>query len=290
MKTPYAFMILSTIFYAINGTVDYVVIRHMPFGMSLLSISIGILAGVLAAGVVFGLRFRLPSARHYAFSAFSALMIVAYTVLILIAYLKYNLASIYPLIGLSAVVFFAIDYMKYHKSLKAKQSMVLLIGILLIVIGIFYAESNEYSFQLGTIPFIFGIAIFAGIGYYAQFYKIKSYSIGSKLLFQPIMLVPFSLLLVLFNPLGFSYYYFVLGLLGGFTFAFASTLELRAMKISTTRGVAKTVMKRNFINDFTYADTLLVLVGSIAIGSYYPIELLGAVFIVAGIVVIGKLQ
>ena len=89
---------------------------------------------------------------------------------------------------------------------------------------------------------------------------------------------------------GFSYYYFALGLIGGFTFAFASTLELRAMKISTTRGVAKTVLKRNFINDFEYADTLLVLVGSIAIGSYYPIELLGSVFIVAGIVVIGKLQ
>ena len=56
------------------------------------------------------------------------------------------------------------------------------------------------------------------------------------------------------------------------------------------RNSARMLIKRNFINDFEYSDTLLVLLGSVVIGSFYPIELLGGVLIVAGIVLIGRLS
>ncbi len=44
------------------------------------------------------------------------------------------------------------------------------------------------------------------------------------------------------------------------------------------------LIKRNFINDFEYSDTFLVLLGSVTIGSFYPIEIFGGLLIVAGII------
>ncbi|MEM3846013.1 MAG: hypothetical protein QXU98_09955 [Candidatus Parvarchaeota archaeon] len=61
------------------------------------------------------------------------------------------------------------------------------------------------------------------------------------------------------------------------------------MKMTRTSGLGKGVITRNFINDFEYADTLLVMLGSILIGSFHAIELLGGVLIVAGIIIIGRL-
>ncbi|MEM4098093.1 MAG: hypothetical protein QXS81_05345 [Candidatus Micrarchaeaceae archaeon] len=286
----YMLMVLSTIFYAINGTVEFLVIKNMQLGATILSIGIGLLIGVVVAGFAFKMRFRLRNARSYSIGAFSALMITGYTILLFLGYERYTLASIYPLIGLSALVFFLVDYARYRKALKSRQVLMLFIGVLFIVFGVFYAESNGYSFQLGTLPFVFGISIMAGIGYYLQFYKISRYSIGSKLVFQPVMLILAALLFISpFGHLQISYPYFGLGLFGGFIFALASAFELRAMKTTRTRGLGKGVIARNFINDFEYADTLLVMLGSILIGSFHAIELLGGVLIVAGIIIIGRL-
>jgi len=51
-------------------------------------------------------RPKLKKASYLLFSSSSAFFIVIYNLLLFIAYLKYNLASIYPLIGLSALVLF----------------------------------------------------------------------------------------------------------------------------------------------------------------------------------------
>jgi len=289
VKNIYVFMVLSTIFYAINGTIDFIVIKHLQFGVAVLSIAVGMLIGAVALAAGFKLRLHLKKRRYYAFSAVSALMIVLYSIILFFAYTRYDLAGIYSLIGLSALVFLFIDIVRYHKKVPTKQTFGLLLGVVLIVLGIFYAESNGQQFQVGTIPFILGIGVISGIGYYMEFYKIKKYSIGTKLIFQPVFLIPIALLLApsISNA---NFGYIALGIVGGLLFSLASVLELRAMKTSSTKSIKATVIRRNYINDFEYADTMLVLAGSVLIGSYYAIQLLGGVLIVAGILVIGHVK
>ena len=185
-------------------------------------------------------------------------------------------------------MFFAIDAARYRRFLAPSQAAVLVAGVALIILGIFYAESNSYRFQAGTLPFVILITLFAGVGYYMEFYRIRKYSIGTKLLFQPIFLLASGLFFA--GPIFVNSPYFALGILGGFAFSLASAMELRAMKMTKARGNARMLIKRNFINDFEYSDTLLVLLGSVIIGSFYPIELLGGILIVTGIILMGMLS
>ena len=288
MKPALALMVASTLLYALNGTIDYLVIKRLPLSTSIISIALGVLAGFIVAKLVFNLRVNVGNSSQYVFGAITALMITAYTLLLFVAYRSYTLASIYPLIGLSALVFFAIDAARYRRFLAPSQAAVLVIGVALIILGIFYAESNSYRFQAGTLPFVILITLFAGIGYYMEFYRIRKYSIGTKLLFQPIFLLASGLFFA--GPIFVNSPYFALGILGGFAFSLASAMELRAMKMTKARGNARMLIKRNFINDFEYSDTLLVLLGSVIIGSFYPIELLGGILIVAGIILMGMLS
>lgn len=288
MKIVFALMAIGVVLYAISGTVDYLVVTRLPLSAAIISISIGILIGFIAVKFVFRLKVKAESKGQYAFGALTALMIIAYTIPLFIAYKSYTLASIYPLVGLSAIVFFVIDVVKYRRFLALKQTAILLAGVLLIVVGIFYAESNGYQFQIGTLPFVFLITVFGGIGYYMEFYKLKKYSIGTKMLFQPIFLIMAALFIG--GPIYIGSLYFVIGVLGGITFSFASVMELHAMEMTKTRGTANILIKRNFINDFEYSDTLLVLLGSIIIGSFYPIEIFGGILMLAGIIVISSLS
>ena len=288
MKPALALMVASTLLYALNGTIDYLVIKRLPLSTSIISIALGVLVGFIVAKLVFNLRVNVGNRSQYVFGAITALMITAYTLLLFVAYRSYTLASIYPLIGLSALVFFAIDAARYRRFLAPSQAAVLVIGVALIILGIFYAESNSYRFQAGTLPFVILITLFAGVGYYMEFYRIRKYSIGTKLLFQPIFLLASGLFFA--GPIFVNSPYFALGILGGFAFSLASAMELRAMKMTKARGNARMLIKRNFINDFEYSDTLLVLLGSVIIGSFYPIELLGGILIVTGIILMGMLS
>lgn len=288
MKPALALMVASTLLYALNGTIDYLVIKRLPLSTSIISIALGVLVGFIVAKLVFNLRVNVGNSSQYVFGAVTALMITAYTLLLFVAYRSYTLASIYPLIGLSALVFFAIDAARYRRFLAPSQAAVLVIGVALIILGIFYAESNSYRFQAGTLPFVILITLFAGVGYYMEFYRIRKYSIGTKLLFQPIFLLASGLFFA--GPIFVNSPYFALGILGGFAFSLASAMELRAMKMTKARGNARMLIKRNFINDFEYSDTLLVLLGSVIIGSFYPIELLGGILIVTGIILMGMLS
>ena len=62
------------------------------------------------------------------------------------------------------------------------------------------------------------------------------------------------------------------------------------MKASMTKSISRTVVRRNLLNDLGYLDTLLVLAGSLIIGSFLPIEILGGVLIFSGIVVISRIS
>ncbi len=285
----YKLIIASVFLYAVNGTIDYVVIKHLQLGTAILSIGIGFALGFAIVASASKLRFSLARRRYYAFSGSSALLIAGYTALLFLAYERYTLASIYPLIGLSALVFFAIDAAKYRKKVPPRKLAMLLVGVLLVAVGVFYAESNGFSFQVGTLPFVVGISVIAGVAYYMQFYRIEKYSVGSKLALQPVFLI---IIALAFQPAiaGQSLAYAALGVLGGSAFTLANFLELRAMKASMTKSISRTVVRRNLLNDLGYLDTLLVLAGSLIIGSFLPIEILGGVLIFSGIVVISRIS
>ena len=285
----YKLIIASVFLYAVNGTIDYVVIKHLQLGTAILSIGMGLALGFAIVASASKLRFSLARKRYYAFSGASALLIAGYTALLFVAYEKYTLASIYPLIGLSALVFFAIDAVRYRRKVQPRKLTILLIGVLLVAAGVFYAESNGFSFQAGTLPFVVGISVIAGVAYYMQFYRIEKYSVGSKLALQPVFLI---IIALAFQPAiaGQSLAYAALGVLGGSAFTLANFLELRAMKASMTKSISRTVVRRNLLNDLGYLDTLLVLAGSIIIDSFLPIEILGDVLIFSGIVVISRIS
>jgi len=278
----YIALISSVILYSINGTLDYIVISKIGLGGTVLSIGLGMLLGAIFLIPVFKSRLRLKKVSYLLFSSSSAFFIVIYNLLLFIAYLKYTLASIYPLIGLSALVFFVIDVIRYKRKLPVQLITGLSFAVILVTLGVFFAESTNFNFRLGTLPFVVGISLFAGIGYYMNFYKIRKYSIGTKVAFQPIFMLLFALLFFkstvpVNNP------YFILGILGGFLFILAVFLELKAMKINNTSSIKKTVVTRNFINDFGYLDTVFVLIGSVLIGSFTYEEIFGGLLIFAGV-------
>jgi len=278
----YIALVSSIIVYSINGILDYIVISKIGLGGTVLSIGLGMLLGAVFLIPVFKSHLRLKKVSYLLFSSSSAFFIVIYNLLLFIAYLKYTLASIYPLIGLSALVFFVIDVIRYKRKLPVQLITGLSFAVILVTLGVFFAESTNFNFRLGTLPFVVGISLFAGIGYYMNFYKIRKYSIGTKVAFQPIFMLLFALLFFkstvpVNNP------YFILGILGGFLFILAVFLELKAMKINNTSSIKKTVITRNFINDFGYLDTVLVLIGSILIGSFTYEEIFGGLLIFAGV-------
>ena len=161
-----------------------------------MSIDLGMLAGLSLAVLLFEMRLRLKSGNYYLFGALSALLIVIYNLLLFIAYVKYTLASIYPLIGLSAFIFLIIDLLKYRSKLSRSLVITLLLAVSFIVSGVFFAESTGFDFNIKILPFVIGISAFAGIGYYMLFYKIRKYGAGSKILFQPLFMLLLALLFI----------------------------------------------------------------------------------------------
>ncbi len=66
----------------------------------------------------------------------------------------------------------------------------------------------------------------------------------------------------------------------------AVAVELKAVKINENVKLYKSVISKNFINNFTYLDTVLVLLFSIAIGSFVPVEIFGGLLIIFGVAII----
>ena len=78
----------------------------------------------------------------------------------------------------------------------------------------------------------------------------------------------------------------LIGIAGGAFFTLTSAFELRALKSTGTHLIRKTVINRNLVSDFEYADTVFVLLGSILIGSFTYEQIFGGALIVIGIVIL----
>ena len=161
--------------------------------------------------------------------------------------------------------------------------------------GTFFAESSGFVFNLAVLPYAVGLMVTAGIGYYALANNTKHVTESSKqFAFVIAGLVIVAILLVFYHGSnvfsGYSNTFFLLGVIGGFLLCIAFAMEIRAVKYSMTGNEGKNVLLRNFINSTTELEIIIVLLGSVAIGSFTYEALLGGGLIVVGILVLGAIR
>ena len=287
-KTTATLLLLagSTVAYAVNGIVAFLTLRHMGLYEFFFLWSIG---GILALPLllrVLGLKDRpLRGFSPRSPSLYGGILLIVFNVVLFAAFRRYMLAGVYPLIALSSLVFLSTDMAIFRKRLRLATKSALLAGVLLVVAGVYLAESTGYAFNYSILPFIVAIALLAGAGYYLVFYNTRKYGVGPKI---TSIAVPSFVISVLIAALtgsirGVPVWYGVGAAFAGFTYITSVALELTAMRKNETHIAAKEVVTRNLINNFTYMDTVLVLLGSIVIASFTAQELVGGLMIVAGV-------
>ena len=283
------FIVLSTLAYSIGGVLAYIGVISMPFYSFILLYGIGMLLGVFAMAVPLNMHFGW-NRKRYAFAVASGLVITTYLYVLFFSYKYYKLAAIYPLLSISVLVFFGFDVILYNKRIPRAMGYFILVGTLLVSFGSFVTGSTGFSFNITLLPFIAVFAVGGGAVSYLYFYKIDRYSIGSKMLAFAIIFLMLGILYTAASGFRFdvSLYASLIVLIAGFINVCALMFELHAMKLYKSRNIAGGVAERNFINNFTYLDTVFVLVGSIIIGSFTYQEVLGGIIIFAGVLVIER--
>lgn len=290
----FGLLILSTVVYALNGTLEYILLKHFELYTFFFLWSFG---GVLSLPLlvhIMGMRNDLfKNLKGHIVSIAGGSFLVICDLSLFMAFKLYFLASVYPLIAVSSLIFFVIDLVKYHSKLSSRVIVFIMIGIILVIIGTLLTESINYSFNYSILPFAIAIIVFAGLGYYAVFYNIHEYSIGSKISSITIISFITSIVLLFILPPDKIIYqvqsvYSIMVVISGMLFITALALELKVVKITENVTLYKTVALKNLINNFTYLDTVLVLLLSVVIGSFVPIEILGGFIIVFGVVIIAK--
>jgi drug/metabolite transporter (DMT)-like permease len=287
----YYYMVLSSILYGVGGITEFMVLKAINFGTSLILFAIGGFISLPSYLYFTKVKTKPKVPKYWLFSCVASFAVILYVLILYLGYLRFTLASMYSLVDISALIFLLIDLFRYHTKMRPKILALLVIGVTLVSIGAYFAETENSVFQVSAIPFALAIATLAGVGYYLQYYRIHKYPVGSKVLFEPVFLLLFGLL---FSPsfafADISVEYLLLGLLSGIVFVWGSVLELAAVSFLRTEDTEQAVVKRNFINDFEYADVLIVLAGSILLGSYYPIEVFGGILIVSGLLIIDLIR
>jgi hypothetical protein len=215
-------------------------------------------------------------------------------VLLFSAYKDYTLASIFPLLEGGVLVFLALDFAFHRKKIGVKHMLLLAGGVAIVFLGTFFAESTGVHFDVSTLPYAVGMIIAGGIGYYALANKPDKISDGSKnLAFTIAAVVTAALLVLCHGSLSFNSVTatpFLYGIAAGFLLCIAFSMEIRAVKQGTTGDERKDMLLRNFVNNFTELDTVIVLVASVFIGSYTLGGLGGGALIVIGVVILGMIK
>ena len=214
--------------------------------------------------------------------------------LLFLAYQSNSLSNIFPLVEGGVLVFLFLDLLFHRKKLGSKEIALLLFGVTIVFFGTFFAESSGFRFQLSTLPYALGIILAAGIGYYAMANKTNKITEGSKQLAFVVagLVVAITVLIFYHGPSVLSRYstpFFVLGVVAGALLCLAFSMEIKAVKHAMTGNEKKDVIFRNFINNFTELDTVIVLLSSVLIGSYTIDGLLGGGLIVLGVLILGAI-
>ncbi len=174
---------ISTIAYAVGAVLSYVFIRGFSVYQFFFLWSLGSIIALPAVMSTMGMRNDLfSSIKKHGMSIAGAGLLAAFNFTLFLAYKSYLLAGVYSLTAAGSLVFFGIDALVYRSVLAKGKELIALLGIMLVVIGIFFAESSgaRLSFNYHMLPYVLAIICTAGLGYYLMFYNMHKYSVGSK--------------------------------------------------------------------------------------------------------------
>lgn len=286
-KRIFTLLIISTAFFSVGGVIIYKAAELLPISYLVLLYALGGLFGILLLYKASNMNFR-ATGKAYLFATANAAIVAMLLYVLFFSYTHYDLAQIYPFLSLSVMLFFAIDLVIYRRRITNRVGLILLLGIIAVIFGAFLAGSSGFAFNYTLLPFIILFILLGAVSDYLYFYKMNKYTIGSKVMAFDTLFFVLGIMLVLSyghavtpHPYAMAYAIF-----GGFAGVIATAAELMAMSEYKGRKISRVVAERNFINNFTYLDTVFVLIGSIIIGSFTYREVLGGVILVAGVIII----
>ncbi len=290
IRNPYSkilvILVISTVAYSIGAVLAFNSMTNLPLQDGVFMVAAGFSLGYMLLSRLFRLdtqprHFNLKNMFGGASLALSMIMTFA-------AFKLFTLASVYPVVAAAVVVFFTIDYARFGKKLSRAEALALSAGVLMVFIGTFFAESHGFAFNMNALPYVIGITVFGGTGFYFVMYNIERRNAGARSASIPLMLAAVSGAgLIIFGAGSPSAIFLAIGIVAGFFTAIAMMLEFVAMEREESRSAKGNLIKRNFINNFTYLDVVMVLAFSVLIKSYTVQEVAGGLTIVLGVIIIG---
>jgi drug/metabolite transporter (DMT)-like permease len=288
-------LLISAVAYALSSVIAYIAAVNLPASIALISTRVGFFIAVVAFLMIRRERIDLGFSRSGLVSWVYGISFAFVGLLLFLAYQTQSLSNIFPVIEGGVLVFLFLDLVFHHKKLRLREIILLLTGVLIVFCGTFFAESSGFHFQLSNLPYAIGIILFSGVAYYALENNTKKVTEGSKqIAFVIAGLVLYTAVLALYHGPAvlarYSNWFFLVGAVAGALLCLAFSMEMRAVKAAMTGDEKKDVVFRNFINNFTELDTVIVLLASIAIGSFTYDGLLGGGLIVLGVVILSLIR
>ncbi len=285
-------LLVSTVAYSASAVAAYPAAVHLPISVMLLAAALGFAIGTLLQIRYFRMTIREGyKEKRWHISLIGGALLAVTLSLIYLVYKQLPLSNAYPLFVASIIVFLAIDLLLNRRMLTTTEKVLLAIGVLIVVLGTIMAGGLRFSLSATILPYIVAIIIAGGVSYYALLYDVKDYHPGTKLSFVGAGLVAFGLLSALFSVGSvIDTIYLPLAVLAGFFFSIAIGTEMQVMKLVETTSKKANVISRNFVNNFTYLDLVIVLGASVAIGSYTLLGLAGGALVLIGVIVLGIIK
>lgn len=287
-KATLLFLLASTVLYAISGVIDYIFIQQVDLISFYFLWSLGgiVLLPLMARGLKFGpvtnekIKERLPV-------IFGSALLVGFNITLFLAYRSFSLAAVYPLIAMSSIVFFFLDIMLFSRFITRSILIPVLSGIIVVIMGVYLVGGGgSLSFDIGMLPYVVAIPFLTGVGYYILSYDVHRYSPGMKAGSMSVIAIITSVPFLIFSSFRIELPTDIAIAASGALYALALFLELKAIGVNEQKVKSKNVAMKNYINNFTYLDTVFVLLGSIAIGSYTLVEVAGGALIVGGVLIV----
>ena len=284
-------LLLSTASYAVSGIIEYIQIQHASVVSFYFIWSLGSLCVLpLAARSHMVVKGRTNGIRDWIMAIAGGFFLVGFNIALFLAYRSFLLAAIYPLIALSSMVFFFMDIVRFSRYIRKLTLMIILTGICIVISGVYLVGGGgRIPFDLALLPYVITIPIFTGVGYYLLSYNVPNNGPENKVALMSMISVIISLpLFALFSDFHFDFLNDLLIAASGALYSIAVFLELKAISVNQKTLKSRNVVMRNFVNNFTFLDTVMVLLGSIAIGSYTLMEIAGGALIVLGVVIVSS--
>lgn len=279
----------STVSYAISGVLEYVFIQGMPVTYFFFLWSVG---SICLMPLILGhheiVRHDRNKITELLPVVIGSTLLVGFNVSLFVAYQMFKLAAVYPLIALSSMVFFFLDVALFSKFIRKATMITVFAGILIVVSGVYFVGGGgKFSFDVGMLPFVIAIPMFTGLGYYILSYNVRKYRPEMETASMSVVsIIVSTILFAMFPDFHLDLIADALVVVSGALYTLAVMLELKALGLNEQKVKSRNVVMKNYINNFTFLDTVLVLLGSVVIGSYTMLEIAGGALIVAGVVLV----